>query len=107
MAQNNSSSGTTPKLPHRVARKVDYGNKFEAAQISQAIRARWALLQNETLAPAGIEARVDQRSLREQGIADREPEVHRGRIVNAIEARGAISEVGERKRDENLTRVET
>jgi response regulator RpfG family c-di-GMP phosphodiesterase len=89
------------------ARKVSYGNKFEAAQVYQAIRARWAQVQNEALAAAGIEVRVDHRSLRDQGIVDREPGVHRGRVVNAIEARGEISDVGERKREQRLVRVES
>ncbi len=95
------------KAPYKGgARKLSYGNKLEAAQVYQAIRARWALVQNDALAAAGLELRVDHRSLRDQGIVDREPGVHRGRVVNAIEARGEISEVGERKRRQRGARIE-
>jgi hypothetical protein len=53
---------------------------------------------------AGIEARVDHRSLAAQGIRDREPELHRGPAVSAIEARGEVSEVGRRQREQRLER---
>ena len=43
----------------------------------QATRQRWANVQNRHLERHGIEARVDHRSLKEQGI-DREPEKHIG-----------------------------
>ena len=88
------------------ARKLSYGNKFEAAQVYQAIRARWALVQNDALAAAGLAVRVDHRSFRDQGIVDREPGVHRGHVVNAIEARSEVSEVGKRKREQRGKRVE-
>jgi hypothetical protein len=54
---------------------------------------------------AGIEARVDHRSLAAQGIRDREPELHRGPAVSGIEARGEVSEVGRRQREQRLERT--
>ena len=56
-------------------------------------------MQNLALEHAGVEARVDHRSLAAQGI-HREPEVHRGPAVSGIEARGEVSEVGERQREQ-------
>jgi hypothetical protein len=42
-------------------------------------RRRWADLQNEALAEAGHDTRVDHRSYREQGI-NKEPERHLGAL---------------------------
>jgi ATP-dependent exoDNAse (exonuclease V) alpha subunit len=57
-----------------------------------AIRARWATLTNEALKEANIEARVDHRSLAEQGI-DREPRPHIPFAAFKIERAGKYSEV--------------
>ena len=90
------------KTPERGgARKMSYGDtKEEAALAYKGIRARWGDVQNLALEQAGVEARVDHRSLRDQGIWDREPEVHRGPAVSGIEARGEVSVVGERQRSQ-------
>ena len=81
------------------AQKFSYGaGKEEAARTYEGIRERWAKVQNLALEHAGIEARVDHRSLAAQGILDREPELHRGPAVSGIEARGQVSEVGQRQR---------
>lgn len=57
----------------------------------EGVRARWAELCNERLRDAGIEATVDHRSLKAQGI-DREPTRHLGPTASAIERRtGAAS----------------
>jgi ATP-dependent exoDNAse (exonuclease V) alpha subunit len=61
----------------------------------EAIRERWAALTNEHLLERGIEARVDHRSLQEQGI-DREPQSHLGPAVSGMERRGMETEVGKR-----------
>jgi len=88
------------------ARKFSYGaDKAEAARTYEGIRERWATVQNLALEQAGVEARVDHRSLAAQGI-HREPEVHRGPAVSGIEARGERSQVGERQREQRLTRTE-
>jgi hypothetical protein len=52
----------------------------------KAVRARWAELTNEHLRQHGIEATVDHRSLKAQGI-DREPTQHLGPTATAIERR--------------------
>jgi hypothetical protein len=87
-------------------RKATYGaDKEEAALVYEGIRERWANVQNLALEQAGVEARVDHRSLAAQGI-HREPEVHRGPAVSGIEARGERSQVGERQREQMLARSE-
>ena len=88
------------------ARKFSYGaDKEEAARTYEGIRERWAKVQNLALEQAGVEARVDHRSLAAQGI-HREPEVHRGPAVSGIEARGEGSQVGERQREQRLARTQ-
>jgi hypothetical protein len=88
------------------AQKFSYGeDKAEAARTYEGIRERWAKVQNLALEHAGIEARVDHRSLAAQGIRDREPELHRGPAVSGIEARGEVSEVGRRQREQRLERT--
>ncbi len=61
----------------------------------KAIRERWAALTNEHLLERGIGARVDHRSLQDQGI-DREPQSHLGPAVSGMERRGMETEVGKR-----------
>jgi hypothetical protein len=65
------------------------------AEIRHVLRPRWAALQNEHLAAHGIAARVDHRSLADQGI-DREPTSHLGPAVSGMERRGIATEVGKR-----------
>jgi hypothetical protein len=95
------------KTPERGgARKLSYGaDKEEAARTYEGIRERWGQVQNLALEQAGVEARVDHRSLAAQGI-HREPEVHRGPAVSGIEGRGEVSQVGERQREQQLKRVQ-
>lgn len=69
-----------------------------------AVRTRWAELTNERLRESGIEARVDHRSLKDQGI-DREPTSHMGPAVAAMELRGVKTEVGKRIEDEIADRL--
>jgi hypothetical protein len=89
------------------SKKASYGaNKEEAALTYEGIRERWATVQNQALEHAGVEARVDHRSLAAQGILDREPELHRGPAVSGIEARGEVSEVGERQREQRQERAQ-
>lgn len=58
-------------------------------------RERWADLTNQRLRENEVSARVDHRSLKEQGI-EREPTVHLGPSVTAMEKRGVRTEVQER-----------
>jgi hypothetical protein len=97
----NSKAPTTGGAP-----KFSYGTPAEASILFRAIRERWAIVQNLALERAGVDARVDHRSLAEQGILTREPGVNRGRVVNAIEGRQEWSEVGERKRAQWKGRAE-
>ncbi|MEN8608390.1 MobA/MobL family protein, partial [Enterobacter hormaechei] len=68
------------------------------------VRTRWAELTNERLRENGIEARVDHRSLKDQGI-DREPTSHLGPAVAGMERRGVKTEVGKRIQDEVADRL--
>jgi ATP-dependent exoDNAse (exonuclease V) alpha subunit len=70
-----------------------------------AIRERWATLTNEALKEANIEARVDHRSLAEQGI-DREPKPHIPFAAFKIERAGQHSEVAESIRADYNARVQ-
>ena len=69
-----------------------------------AVRTRWADLTNERLRENGIKARIDHRSLKDQGI-DREPTSHMGPAVSAMERRGVKTEVGKRIEDEVAERL--
>lgn len=51
--------------------------RHKVPNVAERFRERWADMQNEALERAGIEARVDHRSLADQGI-EREPTVHLG-----------------------------
>jgi len=71
----------------------------------QALRARWAEVQNLALERAGHEVRVDHRSLEAQGI-EREAGQHRGPAVSGLEARGQEAEVSTRRAAERSLRQE-
>jgi hypothetical protein len=61
------------------------------------VRGRWAAVTNEALREAHIEARIDHRSLRAQGI-DREPRPWIPKGAFEAERRGYYSPVAERMR---------
>ena len=63
-------------------------------------RAAWAEQTNEALQEAGLEIRIDHRSLEAQGIA-RVPGIHLGPAAAAMEARGELSERGNRQAEIN------
>ena len=69
-----------------------------------AIRERWAALTNEALREAHIDARVDHRSLKAQGI-DREPRPSIPLPALRMEQAGMRSEVADRLREQYNTRV--
>ena len=61
------------------------------------LRSRWADLANERLMREGHEARIDHRSLQEQGI-ERVPTVHLGHAATAMERRGIKTHLGDHNR---------
>jgi ATP-dependent exoDNAse (exonuclease V) alpha subunit len=63
------------------------------------IRGRWATLANEHLRARTIDAQIDHRSLKAQGI-EREPTVHKGPELTAIERREKRCLVAEHQREE-------
>jgi ATP-dependent exoDNAse (exonuclease V) alpha subunit len=68
------------------------------------VRERWAVAANTALEQAQIDARIDHRTLKAQGI-DREPK-HIPHVALAMERRGYHSVVAERIRAERQARVE-
>jgi ATP-dependent exoDNAse (exonuclease V) alpha subunit len=76
-----------------------------SSQEFTAIRERWATVTNEALKEANIEARVDHRSLAEQGI-DREPKPHIPFAAYKIERAGKHSDVAESIRADYTARVQ-
>jgi hypothetical protein len=69
------------------------------------IRERWAAVTNEAFREAGLELRIDHRSLKDRGI-DREPGLVLPRKIFCMERRYGPSEVGDRFRAEYRERVE-
>jgi hypothetical protein len=69
------------------------GQPSGRAQV-QALREGWTAAANRALESAGHEARVDHRSLRDQGVK-RDPTVHLGPAATAIERRGIRSGLGD------------
>lgn len=70
-----------------------------------SVRERWAVLTNEALREANVEARIDHRSLAAQGV-DREPLPSIPLMHLKMEQRGVRSEVAERLRTEYRERVQ-
>jgi hypothetical protein len=69
------------------------------------VRHRWAEVTNEALRQAEIDARIDHRTLRAQGV-DREPYPHIPRAAFEMERHGYRSYQAERIREEYAARVE-
>jgi ATP-dependent exoDNAse (exonuclease V) alpha subunit len=69
------------------------------------VRERWASVANESLREAGIEARIDHRTLASQGV-DREPYPYIPHAAFQMERHGFLSVQGERLRQEYRERVE-
>jgi len=97
----------TPELGGHPKSKAFSGGKTaaEREQALEAFRERWAAAQNRSLERAGLEVRVDHRSLEAQGI-EREAGQHRGPAVSGIEARGKVAEVSVRRQAERAARQE-
>jgi ATP-dependent exoDNAse (exonuclease V) alpha subunit len=71
-----------------------------------ALRERWATLTNTAFREANIDARVDHRSLAEQGV-DRKPLVHVPLEFYQLERQGVPKETAERLREGYRTRIAT
>ena len=69
------------------------------------VRERWATVTNDALQEAHIEARIDHRTLRAQGI-ERESRLWIPRVAYEIERRGYYSPVAERLRTDHEARVQ-
>ncbi len=80
--------------PDGFSRTKDW--KFDKTQLA-GWREHWARLMNRHLERHGHEARVDHRSLKEQGV-DREPGIHLGYAASGMEQRGARSDRGDELR---------
>lgn len=89
--------GLTDKLD------TEKAGRNRAADLN-AVRTRWAVLTNERLRENGIDAQVDHRSLKDQGI-DRIPTSHLGVFVTSMERRGVRTEVGKRIEEEVTARL--
>ncbi|MET3135391.1 ATP-dependent exoDNAse (exonuclease V) alpha subunit [Oxalobacteraceae bacterium GrIS 1.11] len=97
---------TTRKVgPEGLTDKLDTekAGRNRAADLD-AVRTRWAVLTNERLRENGIDAQVDHRSLKDQGI-DRIPTSHLGPFVTGMERRGVRTEVSKRINDEVAQRL--
>ena len=81
-------------VAHNMAGKVGQANEIDL------VRERWEQLANQALEMAGQEARIDRRSLAEQGIYDRLPGPHLGPAATAIKRRGGVSTIEERAKEQ-------
>jgi hypothetical protein len=78
-----------------------FGKKDREMNSKEALerwRESWERDANRALERAGREERIDHRSLKDQGILDREPTKHEGPHVRAMEERGERTELGEYNR---------
>lgn len=73
------------------ARKTD---KLKPKEWLRSVREDWASIANFTLERAGFDERIDHRSLIDQGIHDRVPQIHLGQATIALERKGMITDRG-------------
>ena len=71
--------------------------KWNKRDAVREYRADWAEYANLALERAGLDERIDHRSLKAQGI-EREPQIHLGAKVMEMEARGIQTRVGDESR---------
>jgi ATP-dependent exoDNAse (exonuclease V) alpha subunit len=102
VTSNGLGDKTTLDLSER--QRFERGLKPSVHEVFFA-RERWATLANDALREAHIDARIDHRTLRAQGI-DREPQPHIPQGAFEIERRGGYSEVAARIREEYQARVQ-
>lgn len=79
--------------------------RHKIANPAELWRERWADLANERLREAGVDARIDHRTLEAQGI-DCEPSIHLGPQIMGMERRGVSSEVKRRIDAEVASRLQ-
>ena len=87
-------------LTMRPVNEEGFGKKERQWNKRDAVReyrADWAEYANLALERAGIDERIDHRSLKAQGI-EREPQIHLGAKVVEMEARGVQTRVGDESR---------
>lgn len=80
------------------AKKERTASNDERKAELEAQRANWEKLANRHLERAGLDVRIDRRTLKEQGIAQ-EPTQHLGPAATAMERRGEGSDRGDINRD--------
>jgi len=78
--------------PTKSEQQEQYRNRHEYVE---QLREKWERLANRHLERNGYDARIDMRSLKEQGILDREPEQHRGPTVTAMQREGKVSDIAD------------
>jgi Ti-type conjugative transfer relaxase TraA len=80
------------------AKVRELDSKATGPQHLAAIREKWADIANRHLEAAGLEARIDHRSYKDQG-SDREATIHLGVAAAGMENRGEESERGDTNRE--------
>jgi hypothetical protein len=88
--------------------RVEFGNKnreWNSKDLLIEQRQSWETLANKYLAAAGYDVRIDCRSLAEQEI-DRIPQIHLGKNVTALRAKGIPSERSDRYDQIDLANAE-
>lgn len=79
------------------------------ANVVEVERQRWQDRVNAALSNAGQEARIDHRSLKDQGVEDRLPGVHFGQVGTGMPRRGQVSNIEantKRQVDEFMSQVQ-
>jgi hypothetical protein len=88
--------------------RVKFGNKnreWNSKDLLIEQRQSWETLANKYLAAAGYDVRIDCRSFAEQEI-DRIPQIHLGKNITALRAKGIPSERGDRYDQIDLANAE-
>lgn len=70
------------------AKTREWDDKVQGVETVKFWRQRWEDFTNKTLEISGIDERIDSRSLKEQGITDRQPTTHKGVARTAMERKG-------------------
>lgn len=70
------------------AKTREWDDKVQGVETVKFWRQRWEDFTNKTLEINGIDERIDSRSLKEQGITDRQPTTHKGVARTAMERKG-------------------
>jgi len=98
--RNGFGAKTTFELRESTRRALGLGPSIDELL---HVRERWAVVTNEALREANVEARIDHRTLRAQGI-EREPRLWIPKVAYEVERRGFYSPVAERIRADHQAR---